>query len=55
MMDKIQRYNKLIAAVVVPAIVWGAESAGLPVPEAFAAELTAVLTALVVWIVPNKS
>ena len=49
------KYDKLIASVIVPAIVWGANSAGLPVPESFAAELTAVLTALAVWAVPNKA
>ena len=49
-----QNYNKLIAAVIVPAVVWGAEAMGLPVPENFAAELTAVLTAIAVWAIPNK-
>ena len=51
---KIQRYNKAIATVVVPAVVWIAESMGLPVPEDFAAELTAVLTVVAVWAVPNQ-
>lgn len=50
----IQRYNKLIAAVVVPAIVFGADWLGLPIPEDFAMQLTAVLTAVAVWLVPNK-
>ena len=49
-----QRYNKLIAAVIVPAIVWGAEAAGLPVPADFEMQLTAVLTAVAVWLVPNQ-
>ncbi len=49
------KYDKLIATVLVPAIVWGADAAGLPIPEDFALQLTAVLTALAVWAVPNKA
>ena len=50
-----QRYNKLIAAVIVPGIVWVADAMGLPVPEDFEMQLTAVLTAIAVWLVPNKA
>lgn len=49
------KVDKLIAAVLVPAIVWGLDAAGFSIPEDFAAELTSVLTAAAVWFVPNKT
>ena len=50
----LQKYNKLIASVVVPAIVWAADAAGYSLPEDFDIQLTGVLTALAVFAVPNK-
>ena len=50
-----QKYNKLIASVIVPGIIWIADSLGLPMPEGFEMQLTAVLTAIVVWAVPNQT
>lgn len=49
-MDK---YRKLIAAVIVPGIMWAAEAMGAPIPEGFDVQLTAVLTAFFVWLIPN--
>lgn len=51
----VQRYNKFITAVAIPIIMFVLESAGLPIPEGFATELTAVLTAVGVWLIPNKA
>ena len=49
------KIDKLIAAVLVPAVVWTLDAMGLSIPPDFAAELTSVLTAAAVWFVPNKA
>ena len=53
-----QAYNKLIAALVVPAILAVLASFGvtaeIPVGEAVGLGLSTLLTAFFVWLVPNK-
>lgn len=47
-------FDKAIAALVVPLIVSALAQLGFHADEAFTAALVAIVTALVVWLVPNK-
>jgi len=50
---KLKRYRKLISAVIVPALVFGLEGAGMEVPPGWAEGVVGVVTPLLVWLVPN--
>jgi len=50
----IQAYNKAIAALVVGAIILVLRGLELPVDQSLEDSLGVVITALLVWLVPNK-
>ena len=50
----IQHYNKFLAAALVPAILWGVAQVGVTPDMPFEEAITVMLTALMVWLVPNK-
>ncbi len=49
------RYRKLFAAVIVPALVFGLEAAGVELPPDWAEWVVAVATPLFVWMIPNEA
>ena len=49
-----KRYRKLFSAVIVPALVFGLEAAGMEIPPGWAEGVVAVVTPLLVWAVPNE-
>ena len=49
------RYRKLLSAVIVPALVFGLEAVGIELPPGWAEGVVMVVTPLIVWAVPNES
>ena len=49
-----KRYRKLFAAVIVPALVFSLEAAGVELPADWAEGVVVVATPLFVWMVPNE-
>ncbi|MCH7605117.1 hypothetical protein IID24_03995 [Patescibacteria group bacterium] len=49
------RYRKLLSAVIVPALVFGLEAAGVELPPNWADGVILVVTPLLVWAIPNEA
>ncbi len=52
---QLTRYRKLVSAVLVPGLVFGLEAAGAELPPGWAESVVAVVTPLLVWLVPNDA
>lgn len=54
LLDEVQIYNKAIAAFVAGVVVLFAREAGFPVDQSLVDAIGVVVTALVVYAIPNK-
>lgn len=49
------RYRKLLSAVIVPILVFGLEAAGVDLPPDWDVGFIAIVTPILVWAVPNEA
>lgn len=49
------KYRKLFTAVVVPALVFGLDAAGMEIPPGWAEGVIMVASPFFVWLVPNAT